>query len=219
VWLTWTWHTLRDSSHTSDVLFLGLVAPLAGLFVILFPAGFHPGRTIFYSSLFLTVLVVVGIYWFFAESSHNLSAYRRIAATVIVVMFIVVSGLSPLAAADYDPLSRYYLTAEEVDAKEWGIEMVSEDVTTDQYYVHETPPQHISSSTPMETEGFKDGTIIFLNNSIHEDRPPTIAHRECVDILRSEIGVYQLEYDPEPVLKTGYNQPYDSGCVAYYLSE
>ncbi|WP_156184173.1 hypothetical protein [Halostagnicola sp. A56] len=126
------------------------------------------------------------------------------------------AGVSPIAGPDWNSTSRGYLTTEEVEAKEWGLEMVSGEITTDQYYASETPPAQINrieDNRAVDLNTFSAGTETYLNNSFSDDPPSVVAHRSCIEILRSGYGAWKLTYNPDKALNQDYNRVYDSGCV------
>jgi hypothetical protein len=219
IWLGWFWRTLRDESPVRDVVFLGLVAPLGGLVVLFFPLGANIIRAIHYGEALFIVLIVVGWYWFSSVSKRHLAKMRSYAAVGGIILLIATAGLSPIAGPDWGVLSRDYLTAEEVEAKEWGNKMMPGEITADQYYAGETPPHAI---TEVENEGairtskFISDMEPYLNNNFSEADGEYIASRGCIRILRSSFGPWQLNYDLYSTLQQTYSQVYSSNCISYY---
>jgi hypothetical protein len=219
VWLGWLWRTIRKRHPRRDVLLLGFVAPLAGLFVVAPFAGINPIRSIFYSEALLVVVIAVGLYWAIVESPTPSRRVSRYVAIGVVLLLVVTAGTSTMAGPDYESLNRNYLTTEEVTAKEWGYEMVPNEIATDQYFAHETPPARIArigSGSDVGTKKFNASTEMYLNNNFREDSPSVVAHRSCIEIFRSGFGVWNLTYNPSESLNQYYNQVFDSGCVSYF---
>jgi len=218
VWLGWLWQTLRRQNFRQDILFLGFVAPLAGLIVIADPADMNPVRIISYSEVLLIVLIAVGWYWTAVESPGPSRPISRYVAISGILLLLVTAGVSSIAGPDAEPFNRDYLTSEEIKAKEWGYDMISGEIATDQYYAHETPPARIAvleGAPSIELNKFEDRTSMFLNKSFSAEQPSAVAHRTCVKTIRSSYGPRQLTYDVEKVLSTT-NNIYRSKCVSYY---
>jgi hypothetical protein len=221
VWLGLCWRTFRNQHPLRDILFLGFVSPLAGLVIVLYPAGVNPVRTIFYVEVLLAVLIAVGGCWVVVESVDSFRPFARYAAIAGILMLVVSAGVSPTAGPDWDTFNRNYLTAEEVESKKWGYERVPGAIAADQYYANESLPARIQrreSTSDVGFSKFESRTSMYLNNSFRENRPPVVVYRDCIEIYRSGFGVWKLTYDPEPVLDHTYNQVYDSGCVSYFWS-
>jgi hypothetical protein len=221
VWLSTCWRTVRNRGPPRDILFLGFVSPLAALVIVLYPAGVNPVRTIFYVEVLLAVLIAVGGCWI-VESVDSSRPFARYAAVVGILMLVVSAGVSPTAGPDWDTLNRNYLTAEEVEAKEWGHDKVFTTIITDQYYASETIPSRISSIGSEEESGsaqfdYLPGYYIYAEFSDSESR--MIAHRGCLDILRTSIGPMKLTYDPSNIFDPSHNKVYNSGCVYYYRTD
>ncbi|MDL0131630.1 hypothetical protein PNP59_11930 [Halobacterium salinarum] len=220
-WVASLWRTLRTDRNRQVVLFLGFVAPLAGLVVLLYPVGVNPIRTIFYSEILLFVLIAVGLYWPIVETTNFSQKITRLGTIGVVLLLVTTAGVSPIAGPDWGSEYRGYLNEEEVGAKEWGYEYVPGSITTDQYYAIETPPSRIAmveSRNNIDLNKFVNGGEIYLNNTFRQDRPPVVAHRYCIDTFRSSHGVWRLTYDAGSVLSTNYNQVYNSGCVSVFAT-
>ena len=221
VWLGMYWRTVQDRGPPRDILFLGLVSPLAALVITLYPAGVNPVRTIFYVEVLLAILITVGGYCITTESASSSRPLARYAAIIGIFILLISAGVSPTVGPDWDTLNRNYLTAEEVEAKEWGYQRVPGAIAADQYYASESPPARIQrreSNSNIDFSKFESQTSIYLNNSFRENRPPAIAYRDCIEIYRSGFGVWKLTYNPELVLEHSYNRVYNSGCVSYFSS-
>jgi hypothetical protein len=221
VWLGLCWRTVQNRGPPQDILFLGFVSPLAALVIALYPAGVNPVRTIFYVEVLLAILIAIGGYWVAAESASSSRSLAQYTAIIGIFVLLISAGVSPTAGPDWDTLNRNYLTAEEVEAKEWGYQRVPGAIAADQYYASESPPARIQrreSNSDIGFSKFESRTSIYLNNSFREDRPPFVVYRDCIEIYRSRFGVWELTYDPEPVLDHTYNRVYDSGCVLYFSS-
>jgi hypothetical protein len=189
--------------------------------IVLYPAGVNPVRTIFYVEVLLAVLIAVGGGWVVVESVDSARVFARYAAIAGILVLVVSAGLSPTVGPDWDTLNRNYLTAEEVEAKEWGYQRVPGAIAADQYYASESPPARIQrreSNSDIGFSKFESRTSIYLNNSFRENRPPVLVYRDCIEIYRSGFGVWKLTYDPESVLDLTYNRVYDLGCVSYFSS-
>lgn len=218
-WLGLCWRTVQNQGPSRDILFLGFVSPLAALVIALYPAGVNPVRTIFYVEVLLVVLIAIGGYRATTESAGSSRPLARYAAIVGIFTLLISAGVSPAAAPDWDTLNRNYLTAEEVEAKEWGYERVPETIAADRYYASESPPARIQkreSNSGIDFSKFESQTNIYINNNFREDQPPVIVYRDCIEIYRSGFGVWKLTYDPESVLDYSYNRVYNSGCVSYF---
>jgi hypothetical protein len=221
VWLGLCWRTVRNQGPPRYIFFLGFVSSLAALVIVLYPAGVNPVRTIFYVEVLLAVLIAVGGGWVVVESVDSARVFARYAAIAGILVLVVSAGLSPTVGPDWDTLNRNYLTAEEVEAKEWGYQRVPGAIAADQYYASESPPARIQrreSNSDIGFSKFESRTSIYLNNSFRENRPPVLVYRDCIEIYRSGFGVWKLTYDPESVLDLTYNRVYDLGCVSYFSS-
>jgi len=221
VWVVSLWRTLRTDTNHQFVLFLGFVAPLAGLVVLLYPAGVNPVRTIFYSEILLFVLLVVGLYWPIVETTNSSWKITRLGTIGVVLLLVTTAGVSPIAGPDWGPLNRGYLNSEEVEAKDWGYEYVSGTITTDPYYAGETLPSRIAmveSRNNVDLDKYVNGEDIYLNNTFEQNRPPIFSHRGCIKTIGSSYGVWRLTYDAKSVLSSNYNQVYDSGCVSVFAA-
>ena len=221
VWLGLCWRTTQNRGPLRDILFLGFVSPLAALVVVLYPAGVNPVRTVFYVEILLAVLIAVGGCWVVIESVDSFRPFARYATIAGILILVVSAGVSPTAGPDWDTLDRNYLTAEEVEAKEWGYQRVPGAIAADQYYASESPPARIQrreSSSDVGFSKFEDRTSLYLNNSFRENRPPVVVYRDCIETYRSGFGAWELTYDPESVLDNTYNRVYNSGCVSYFSS-
>ena len=220
VWLSTCWRTVRNRGPPRDILFLGFVSPLAVLVIVLYPAGVNPVRTIFYVEVLLIVLIAVSGCWVVVESVDSFRPLARYTAIVGIFVLLISAGVSPTAGPDWDTLNRNYLTAEEVEAKEWGYQRVPGAIAADQYYASESPPARIQrreSNSDIGFSKFESRTSMYLYNSFRENRPPVV-YRDCIEIYRSGFGVWELTYDPESVLDHTYNRVYNSGCVSYFSS-
>jgi hypothetical protein len=219
VWLSTCWRTVQNQGPPRDILFLGFVSPLAALVIALYPAGVNPVRTIFYVEVLLAVLIAVGGYWVVVESANSFRPFARYAAIAGILVLVVSAGVSPIAGPDWDTLNRRYLTGEEVEAKEWGSSRVSGTIVTDQYYASETVPSRISNISSGQASGsaqFKYPSGYYIYAEYLNDESRMIAHRGCLDILRTSIGPMQLTHNPSDHFDTNYNKMYNSGCVYYY---
>ena len=219
VWLGLCWQTVRNRGPPRDILFLGFIFPLAALVIALYPAGVNPVRTIFYVEVLLAVLIAVGGCWVVVESADSFRPFARYAAVAGILVLVVSAGMSPTAGPDWDTLNRNYLTAEEVEAKEWGHDKVSRTIVTDQYYASETVPSRISSIGSGGESGsaqfdYPLGYYIYAKFLNGESR--MIAHRGCLDILRTSIGPMKLAYEPSNIFDSRHSKIYNSGCVHYY---
>ena len=221
MWLSLCWRTVQNRGPLRDILFLGFVSPLAALVVVLYPAGVNPVRTVFYVEILLAVLIAVGGCWVVVKSVDSFRPFAQYVAIAGILVLMVSAGVSPTAGPDWNTLNRNYLTAEEVEAKEWGYQRVPGAIAADQYYASESPPARIQrreSSSDVGFSKFEDRTSLYLNNSFRENRPPVIVYRDCIEIYRSGFGAWELTYDPESVLDNTYNRVYNSGCVSYFSS-
>jgi len=219
VWLGLCWRTIQNQGPPRDILFLGFVSPLAALVIALYPAGVNPVRTLFYVEVLLAVLIAVGGYWITAESAISSRPFARYAAIAGILVLVASAGVSPTAGPDWDTLDRRYLTGEEVEAKEWGSSRVSGNIVTDQYYASETVPSRISSIGSGQASGsaqFEYPSGYYIYGEYLNDESRMIAHRGCLDILRTSIGPMQLTHNPSDHFDTIYNKMYNSGCVYYY---
>lgn len=221
MWLGLCWRTVKNQGPPQDILLLGFVSSLAALVIVLYPAGVNPVRTIFYVEVLLAVLIGIGGYWVVAESASSFRPLARYAAIIGIFALLISAGVSPTAAPDWDTLNRNYLTAEEVEAKEWGYQRVPGAIAADQYYAGESPPTRIQrreSNSDIDFSKFESRTSMYLNNDFRENQPLTVAYRDCIEIYRSKSGIWKLTYDPELVLEHSYNRVYNSGCVSYFSS-
>jgi len=222
VWLSTCWRTVRNRGPPRDILFVGFVSSLAALVIVLYRSEVSPVRTIFYVEVLVAVLIAVGGYLIIVESVDSSRPFARYAAIASILVLVVSAGVSPTAGPDWDTLNRNYLTAEEVEAKEWGHDKVSRTIITDQYYASETIPSRISSIRSDEGPrpaqfDYPPGYYIYAEFLNNESR--VIAHRSCLDILRTSIGPMKLTYDPSSIFDSSHNKVYNSGCVYYYRIE
>lgn len=219
IWIIWVWRTLRTKTPRQDILFLGLVSPLTGLVILLYPLDVNPVRSIYFSELILASLVAVGLYWHAVDSQQSSGKLYRIVGMAGVLLLIVTAGVSPIAGPDFNSLSRSYLNTEEVEAKEWGYDKVDGQIVTDQYYASENPPSIINDAHAIKNadlDKFKYVPGIYHSREFTTVRPDTVAHRNCIKTFRTDAGPLQLQYNPSNVLDTTYNRVFDSGCVAFY---
>jgi hypothetical protein len=222
IWLSTCWRTVRNRGPPRDIFFLGFVSPLAALVIALYPAGVNPVRTIFYVEVLLAVLIAVCGCWVVVESVDSSRPFARYATVAGILVLLVSTGVSPMAGPDWDTLNRKYLTTEEVEAKEWGHDKVSRTIVTDQYYASETVPSRIPGIGSGEGSGsaqfdYPPGYYVYAEFSNSESG--MVAHRGCLDILRTSIGPMKLTYDPSNIFDSSHNKVYNSGCVYYYSTD
>jgi hypothetical protein len=137
-----------------------------------------------------------------------------------MILFVFLSGTTPLVAIDNSDHHRQYLTKEEVDAKKWGYETMPGEVLTDQYYATALPNDYINNASTIKSnyEGFSDGSQIYSDNEFSERKSIKVAHRSCITNYRTPSKKVTLEYDVDNTLSTSYNSIYDSGCVSYFVN-
>lgn len=214
-WISWVKRTLTGTVTIRDTYFLGLVAALASLVFVLYPFDVNPVRTIFYSEVFLVVLIVISIFSGHLDHSSSLRTSKHVAIAGMVILMAVLGG-SPIAGPDYDSVDRQYLTENEVDAKSFGYQYGTGSITTDPYLAHEIPPERITRGLDNGSQ-FQSSSGRYLNNDFDEF-DGTIAHRTCTDLIRS-LGVWRLTWDPKEEFSSKYHAVYDSPCVTYYSNE
>lgn len=218
-WLGWLWATGRSPERRQDVVFLGLVAPIAGLVLVMYPAGINPVRNLVLSEVLLLLVATVGVFWHLVDRPVARSTIVSGVVSVLFVGLVVSAGVSPIGSPDYQPVGRQYLTEPETHAKLWGYRHAEGEISTDQYYALATPParvDYLATHERDESPRFVAITEVYLNRQFDTERPAMVAHRNCITTLRSGYGVWQLTYDASASLQTTYDEVYDDGCVAYY---
>lgn len=217
VWILWSIQTLRSSSPLRDVFFIGLSAASAGFVVILYFSPVSLGRIIVQAEPILYVLLAVGLYIISNNFTTEFAALQYL--SVLFILFILVSGITPLGAVDYDSDSRLYLTENEVSAKLWGYHNIPQAVAADNYYATELPPSLISSIASGERQRkYIDHSSTFLNNSFSQLHSKPVVIRTCIDVYRSpHTGAgWKLKYRPSVVNDRINSKTYNSGCVSFY---
>lgn len=217
VWFAWVWSSIKRKKF-GDIIYIFFVAPLAGLSALLYIFPFNIARSIFYSELFLLILIVVGFH-----KLCNTYSFSRHFILIAVLILIITGGVSPTSSPDHG-LERQYLTQEEVHAKEWGYSNINGEIKTDLFYSSEVTPNQISDigpdikdgKTKFENGKFVDGSHHYLERTLILGKATPFAHRSCTGLITTKKGRLKVTFDPVEDLNQDHNRFYDSGCVLYY---
>ncbi|WP_436911285.1 hypothetical protein [Halosimplex marinum] len=199
---------------------LSVAAVCVALSVFGFLGGLaNPLRTILAGETVFVALVVTLL----SQARRHLpgSTLPTFGSVLVFALLLSTMSVTTFAAPD-DGSNHYrpYLTEPEVEAKQFALTHVDGTVHTDLFYVHESPAfvinaQRPGGGTPFPAE-FRTATDGYLNGTLHRQGHPVVAHRTDLNIYRTDRGIYELTWRPEPALDRRYHRVFDNGDVVLY---
>lgn len=131
---------------------------------------------------------------------------------ILVILIIVIFQLSAtISAPDSRKGHEFYVSGEEVTAKQWGYNYIPSNIKTDWYYSIITFPFVDSHQTVFNAFHPDDLLLAQLHNRDYE----YLAIRSK-PVLRTGGGIFKLEWDPQGAVNDRYNRVYTSGKVGFY---
>ena len=156
---------------------------------------------------------------------QNPNSFAKLAIVIVLIMQVFSAGFVP----DYPNSYRKYLTNEEVDAKEFGLEYSQRTVHTDLFFaVESTLPvtdrgkQIDGKYNPYSDNKFAAFGRDLLDKNISSKEYQTIALRTEITTIRTVVPPgWELTWKPEQSLNTNsnYSRTYDGGTVTYYTRQ
>lgn len=213
-WLVLAIGVLRGRFSKSSVLVILAVAASTSLVMLLTltgpTIGGGVGRTLVIAE---PVLISVTI----------LAVYRRPWLIQAIVLLLVLTQLTSgiTIAPDYREGADMYLTNQDLAAKDHGWKFVDETIYTDSFYANEMLPSRINRYQRFEKPehnshyaGFNDGA--FLNGTLIWQEYAYILFRNKTK-FRTNLGWYQITWDPKKELNHRNNRVYDNNGVMLYV--
>lgn len=142
------------------------------------------------------------------------------AISVILLTLVLITQVTTPAAAPDNPHSyRFYLTNEEVTAKEFGHTYSKEEIFTEDYYALEEPypSQAVRPNGRINTD--RSTKYMSLQDRIFDSKfldecTENVLYRD-INIYRYS-GIWRLTYDLKGGLETIYSKTYSNGDVSLY---
>ena len=209
----------RGDNSTAKVLLASSAVSMALLGLVVINTGdtsegpSNPGRLLFFAEPLLIPFIAAVFGRMSPRRLFDRIPVRRVAATLstALLVFVIVSQVySGLAVPDFRDTPRMYLTAQEVDAKEFGHEYIEGPIHTDWYY----------TTTVLQPGGqrnqYREADKELLNANLTEKGYDYIAYRRGVDVYPTSVGPWRLTWKPESELDSRYDRVYTDGGVLTY---
>jgi len=223
----WKW----DDSIEATIL-LGATAicsTLVGLSLVS-AGGAATNRSLFFAEIVLSVPIAVVAGRRLARSSRMTTAGSISARSVVVLLLsaLIVAQVGGAGAApDYPGEPRFYLTAGEVEAKEFASARIMSTTYADPFYASEIVSFERSNlpyrtGSGLSPPGFDTSSRLFLNGTATDwsDANSSVdsyfAYRRSIAVLRSGFGLYKLQESLEPELGLKANRVYSNGEVVIF---
>ena len=138
--------------------------------------------------------------------------------TVISVLLIGVVLVSQIYAApavpDYSDSPRYYLTAQETEAKSFGYQHVDGQIHTDWFTIVSGPPA--ARLSPDSSEQYTAMTPSLINATVLQQEYEYVLYRSSVKYYATTTGPWKLLWSPERAFDAKYNRIYTTGESMLY---
>jgi len=154
--------------------------------------------------------------------SENLNGVVKLVIVALIVIQIFSVGFVP----DYPNSYRSYLTEEEVEAKEFGLDYVESTIHTDLFYASESVLPVTSRGTKIDKNynqytdnPYRSFGPELFRRELDNDKYSVMAFRLDIDVYRSTVpGARTLSWNPERTFDSSPNHKriFDSGNVVYY---
>ena len=147
-------------------------------------------------------------------SSRWLSRLATVGSVLLIGVVLVSQIYTAPALPDYSNTPRYYLTAEETEAKSFGYEYTDEPIHTDWFTIVSGPPaSRLSENTPDQ---YTSTTASLLNGTVIQQDHEYVLYRSDVKYYPTTTGPWRLRWSPERVLDANYNRIYTTGESMLY---
>jgi hypothetical protein len=179
-------------------------------------------RNIFLIEPILFGLIVVCAFRLTDELSWR---HLQIPVIVILVVVVLAQAVAWPAAPDQPEKGRYFLTDEEVDAKEWTVEYVGRTVWMDVYYgdeVVDIPEAAESGDRRYQRPPGRQPYLLneeLYNATLPEKGYEHVALRHDVETYRLLKYFYRLTWNLHEVMRQEYSIIYDNGGVSVYHND
>jgi len=236
-WLIVVWFTFisdADLARSSSVALLVSIAGLTAVVVVSLgglasSGGAPPFRIHALVEVLLAALIGIGVAligW-----GKQSSKYRKVGVMVAVLCLLPFLLFSVAAAPDFPGEQREYITAGEIDGKEFAVDYVNTDVYTDDRLQRETPYRNEVTDESDQWNrlgGNPYGTQFSVNNIelVNADDElfdrPAVLYRPNEDTYR--VGGlyqdyrYQLTWDVEKSFETRSHKTYDNRNTIIYTN-
>ena len=202
---------IENYDETISIVILSIIAVTVSLTIVGVGgvSGLNPSRTLLLGEVFLLAIISWGVF-------HRYTTQHLWTGIIwiLVGVFIVSQIFTPVAVPEYENNPRYYLETDEVDAKLFGCQYISDTVYTDTYYAQEAYIQATycggySSLDRGDPPPLYEGTVL-------EQEYDYIAHRTSVDVYEGQHTRYQLTWEPETAYNEQYNRIYVNSGVSMF---
>ncbi|WP_049972881.1 hypothetical protein [Haladaptatus cibarius] len=200
-----------DSNYVSTVLAGSAVAVALMSVGVVSLSAVNPSRIYFFAELLFCVLVAATIL-----NRHRPGQRRRLLVAVLLPLLLFSQLATPLVAPDHPQGERQYLTAQEVEAKQFSGHIPGR-IATDMYYAREVVQlndQEANDRTYVSVDGqLLNGTVTENGNTSY------VAFREDARVYRlygQLKGRWRLTYNPTPRYDRAYDRVYTNGGVSVY---
>ncbi|MFC7202649.1 hypothetical protein ACFQJC_03925 [Haloferax namakaokahaiae] len=183
--------------------------------------GLGPGfqRVYIYGSAFVAALIAAGL----TKVEWTDSRWRQVFAATAVVAIIISNPLSVAATPDYPGTPRQYLTAAEVEGKQFTDDHTEGVVYRDLVYGDEVVDFEAASRGDdwhqrQVPNPWDPGLLSseLYNGTLLTKGYERVSLRTNVDVWRLRGGWYRLDWNPEQSLNKVYNRVYSNGGVVTY---
>ncbi len=200
-----------DSNYASTILAGSAVAVALMSIGVVSLSAVNPSRIYFFAELLFCVLIAATIL-----NRHRPSQRRRLLVAALLPLLLFSQLATPLVAPDHPQGERQYLTAQEVEAKQFSGHVPGR-IATDMYYAREI--------VRLDDKAANDRTYVpvdgqLLNGTVTENGNTSyVAFREDVRVYRLYgrlKGRWRLTYNPTPRYDRAYDRVYANGGVSVY---
>ena len=148
------------------------------------------------------------------SSPRWLSRLTTGVSVLLVGVILFAQIFTAPALPDYPNTPRYYLTAQESEAKSFGYEYVDGPIHTDWFTIVSGPPaSRLSEDVPDQ---YVSTTASLLNGTVVQQDHEYVLYRSDVKYYPTTVGPWKLTWSPERVLDSKYNRIYTTGKSMLY---
>ncbi|AQL42258.1 hypothetical protein BV210_05815 [Halorientalis sp. IM1011] len=185
-------------------------------------SGLGYQRVYMYGAVFVATLIGVGL----ARLLHSGRVSTRTVAAGFLLVILLANPLSSTAMPDYPDTPRLYLSAEEVEGKQFANHRIDQTGYMDLYYGDEAVDfkqaarggihHQKTVPNPLWHPGLLNNELI--NGTLLNYEYQYIAYRTDVEVWRLRGNWYRLRWEPEQTLNanTSYQRVYDNGGVTIH---
>lgn len=143
------------------------------------------------------------------------TSIRQVALTVLVVILLANQLFAAPAMPDHPNMARKYLTAEEVEAKQFGHSHIDGPIHTDQYFAQERIGILYPSEHEFDNSQYHSNDSAYLNRTLLESGEH-IMQRDIKKYQFSIPGSWELTWNPIKVLNRNRSKVHTTGQVSTF---